>query len=130
MLSPGGWLPAFSSPVTMRVRGSSRSSSRSPTDAGSSVTHSHPAAYSGSLTKPALNVFEAVITPVAGSTRDRVMRGGYACADACQVRYRLPPVKASDGLTNPRAKMLSGAADRVAATVPAVGPVGDAVRGP
>src|SRR5215469_11480464 len=101
------WTPAFSSPVTMSVRGSSRTSSRSPTDTGASVIHSDPAAYSGALRMPGLNVFEAMITPVAGSTRDSVTCGGYGCTRGCQVRYRLPPVKVSDGSLRAMPKMLS-----------------------
>src|SRR5215471_3958100 len=56
---------------------------------------------------PGLNVFEALITPVAGSTRDIVTCGGYGCTVGCQVRYRLPPVKVSDGPLKAMPKMLS-----------------------
>ena len=93
-----------SSPVTMSVRGSSRSSMAWPEN--EPVSHSDPAAARGAPIEPGLNVFVATIAPVTASTRASSIRGGSCAAgDSDHRRYRPPPVTVSAGLVNTRPTM-------------------------
>ena len=89
-MPPAARPPAFSSPVTMSVAGSSRS--RNSPRAPESVTHKALSANSGAPSSPGLNVFRALTVPVRGSSRASTgeaapARGGAAS----QVAYRPPP---------------------------------------
>src|ERR1700733_13114168 len=93
-----------SSPVTMSVRGSSRSSMAWPEE--EPVSHSDPAAARGAPMAPGLNVFVATIAPVAESTRASSIHGGSCRAGGKDRRkYRLPPVTVRPGLVNTRPTM-------------------------
>ena len=93
-----------SSPVTMSVRGSSRSSMAWPEN--EPVSHSDPAAARGAPIAPGLNVFVATIAPVAASTRASSVHGGSCPAgDSDRRKYRPPPVTVSAGSVNIRPTM-------------------------